>query len=88
MLVLAAPPNAIGRQYFYDVEVLNKVSMAFVVFSLAPRRCTSSTILRDVADGKHPTKEFPADRRRRGAQWLAYRGGGTGSDIAGRCPGC
>lgn len=87
VLVLAAPLAALGGGVRYDyVEVLSKVSMAFVVFSLAASAVYLVNDVRDVeADREHPTK-VPADRRRRGARVAGvHRGGGTGSDIAGRC---
>ncbi|CKM05244.1 phosphoribose diphosphate:decaprenyl-phosphat phosphoribosyl transferase [Mycobacterium tuberculosis] len=60
VLVLAAPLAALGGGVRYDyVEVLSKVSMAFVVFSLAASAVYLVNDVRDVeADREHPTKRF------------------------------
>ena len=60
LLVLAAPVAALGGDAVYDYrDVLIKVSIAFVVFSLAASSIYLVNDARDVeADREHPTKRF------------------------------
>lgn len=73
VLVLAAPLAALGGGVRYDyVEVLSKVSMAFVVFSLAASAVYLVNDVRDVeADREHPARFRPIAA---GVvpEWLAY----------------
>lgn len=74
VLVLAAPLAALGGGVRYDyVEVLSKVSMAFVVFSLAASAVYLVNDVRDVeADREHPTKRFRPIAAGVVPEWLAY----------------
>ena len=60
LLVLAAPLAALGSAVNYDYrDVLFKVAIAFVVFSLAASSIYLVNDARDVeADRAHPTKRF------------------------------
>lgn len=60
LLVLAAPLAALGGDIHYDYrDVLYKVSIAFVVFSMASSAIYLVNDARDVeADRAHPTKRF------------------------------
>jgi decaprenyl-phosphate phosphoribosyltransferase len=60
LLVLAAPVAALGGDVQYDFrDVLIKVGIAFVVFSLAASSIYLINDARDVeADREHPTKRF------------------------------
>lgn len=60
LLVLAAPLAALGGDVHYDYrDVLYKVSIAFVVFSMASSAIYLVNDARDVeADRAHPTKRF------------------------------
>ncbi|BCI92619.1 hypothetical protein NIIDMKKI_78250 [Mycobacterium kansasii] len=74
VLVLAAPLAAAGRGVRYDyAEVLTKVSVAFVVFSLAASAIYLINDVRDVeADREHPTKRFRPIAAGVVPEWLAY----------------
>lgn len=74
VLVLAAPLAALGGGVRYDyIEVLSKVSMAFVVFSLAASAVYLVNDVRDVeADREHPTKRFRPIAAGVVPEWLAY----------------
>lgn len=74
VLVLAAPLAAAGRGVRYDYgEVLTKVSVAFVVFSLAASAVYLINDVRDVeADREHPTKRFRPIAAGVVPEWLAY----------------
>ncbi len=74
VLVLAAPLAAAGRGGRYDyVEVATKVSVAFVVFSLAASAVYLINDVRDVeADRQHPTKRFRPIAAGVVPEWLAY----------------
>ncbi|OSC41460.1 decaprenyl-phosphate phosphoribosyltransferase [Mycobacterium decipiens] len=74
VLVLAAPLAALGGGVRYDyVEVLSKVSVAFVVFSLAASAVYLVNDVRDVeADREHPTKRFRPIAAGVVPEWLAY----------------
>lgn len=75
VLVFAAPVAALGdERYVYDYrEVLVKVLLAFVVFSLAASSVYLVNDARDVeADRAHPTKRFRPIAAGVVPQWLAY----------------
>jgi decaprenyl-phosphate phosphoribosyltransferase len=74
LLVLAAPLAALGGGVRYDyVEVLMKVSLAFVVFSLAASAVYLVNDVRDVeADRAHPTKQFRPIAAGVVPEWMAY----------------
>ncbi len=75
VLVFAAPVAALGDdRYAYDYrEVLVKVLLAFVVFSLAASSVYLINDARDVeADRAHPTKRFRPIAAGVGPTWLAY----------------
>lgn len=74
VLVLAAPLAAAGRGVRYDyVEMLTRVSAAFVVFSLAASAVYLINDVRDVdADREHPTKRFRPIAAGVVPEWLAY----------------
>jgi decaprenyl-phosphate phosphoribosyltransferase len=74
LLVLAAPLAALGGNVHYDYrEVLIKVGMAFVVFSLAASSVYLVNDARDVeADRAHPTKRYRPIAAGVVPEWLAY----------------
>jgi decaprenyl-phosphate phosphoribosyltransferase len=74
VLVLAAPLAALGGGVRYDYsEVLIKVSVAFVVFSLAASTVYLINDVRDVeADREHPTKRFRPIAAGVVPEWMAY----------------
>ncbi|UXA17865.1 decaprenyl-phosphate phosphoribosyltransferase [Mycobacterium sp. SMC-4] len=75
VLVFAAPLAALGDdRYVYDYrEVLVRVLLAFVVFSLAASSVYLVNDARDVeADRAHPTKRFRPIAAGVVPQWLAY----------------
>ncbi|KKC05398.1 decaprenyl-phosphate phosphoribosyltransferase [Mycobacterium nebraskense] len=74
VLVLAAPLAALGGPVRYDyVDVLTKVSVAFVVFCLAASSIYLVNDARDVdADREHPTKRFRPIAAGVVPEWLAY----------------
>lgn len=75
VLVFAAPVAALGDdRYAYDYrEVLVKVLLAFVVFSLAASSVYLVNDSRDVlADRAHPTKRFRPIAAGVVPEWLAY----------------
>ena len=75
VLVFAAPVAALGDdRYVYDYrEVLVKVALAFVVFSLAASCVYLVNDARDVeADRAHPTKRFRPIAAGVVPEWLAY----------------
>jgi decaprenyl-phosphate phosphoribosyltransferase len=74
LLVLAAPVAALGGDVRYDyTEVLIKVSIAFVAFSLAASTVYLVNDARDVeADRQHPTKRFRPIAAGVVPEWLAY----------------
>ena len=75
ILVFAAPVAALGDdRYAYDYrEVLVKVLLAFVVFSLAASSVYLVNDARDVdADRAHPTKRFRPIAAGVVPEWLAY----------------
>lgn len=75
VLVFAAPVAALGDdRYVYDYrEVLVKVALAFVVFSLAASAVYLVNDARDVeADRAHPTKRFRPIAAGVVPEWLAY----------------
>ncbi len=75
VLVFAAPVAALGDdRYAYDYrEVLVKVLLAFVVFSLAASSVYLVNDARDVeADRAHPTKRFRPIAAGVVPEWLAY----------------
>ena len=75
VLVFAAPVAALGDdRYVYDYrEVLVKVALAFVVFSLAASSVYLVNDARDVeADRAHPTKRFRPIAAGVVPEWLAY----------------
>lgn len=75
VLVFAAPVAALGdARYVYDYrEVLVKVLLAFVVFSLAASSVYLVNDARDVeADRAHPTKRFRPIAAGVVPEWLAY----------------
>ncbi|UXA07059.1 decaprenyl-phosphate phosphoribosyltransferase [Mycobacterium sp. SMC-2] len=74
VLVLAAPLAALGGPVRYDyVDVLTKVSVAFVVFCLAASSIYLVNDVRDVdADREHPTKRFRPIAAGVVPEWLAY----------------
>ena len=74
LLVLAAPLAALGGEVRYDYrEVLIKVSIAFVVFSLAASAVYLINDARDVeADRAHPTKRFRPIAAGVVPEWMAY----------------
>jgi decaprenyl-phosphate phosphoribosyltransferase len=74
LLVLAAPLAALGGNVHYNyVEVLGKVAVAFVVFSLGASAVYLINDVRDVeADRQHPTKRFRPIAAGVVPEWLAY----------------
>src|ERR687897_1155511 len=75
VLVFAAPVAALGDdRYAYDYrEVLVRVLLAFVVFSLAASCVYLVNDARDVeADRAHPTKRFRPIAAGVVPEWLAY----------------
>ena len=75
VLVFAAPVAALGDdRYAYDYrEVLVRVLVAFVVFSLAASAVYLVNDARDVeADRQHPTKRFRPIAAGVVPEWLAY----------------
>jgi decaprenyl-phosphate phosphoribosyltransferase len=75
VLVFAAPVAALGDdRYAYDYrEVLVKVLLAFVVFSLAASSVYLVNDARDVeADRQHPTKRYRPIAAGVVPEWLAY----------------
>src|SRR5882672_11807972 len=74
LLVLAAPLFAFGGDIKYDYrEVLIKVGIAFVAFSLAASSIYLINDARDVeADREHPTKRFRPIAAGRGPVRLAF----------------
>ena len=74
LLVLAAPLAALGVDAKYDyVDVLIKVSIAFVVFCLAASCVYLINDARDVeADRQHPSKRFRPIAAGVVPEWLAY----------------
>ncbi len=74
VLVLAAPLAALGGPVRYDyVDVLTKVSVAFVAFCLAASSIYLVNDVRDVeADREHPTKRFRPIAAGVVPVWLAY----------------
>jgi decaprenyl-phosphate phosphoribosyltransferase len=74
VLVLAAPLAALGGPVRYDyVDVLTKVSVAFVAFCLAASCIYLVNDVRDVeADREHPTKRFRPIAAGVVPEWLAY----------------
>ncbi len=74
VLVLAAPLAAAGRGVRYDWgDMATKVSIAFVVFSLAASAVYLVNDARDVeADREHPTKRFRPIAAGVVPEWLAY----------------
>jgi decaprenyl-phosphate phosphoribosyltransferase len=75
VLVFAAPVAALGDdRYAYDYrEVLVRVLLAFVVFSLAASSVYLVNDARDVeADRQHPTKRFRPIAAGVVPEWLAY----------------
>ncbi|GJF09741.1 decaprenyl-phosphate phosphoribosyltransferase [Mycolicibacterium cyprinidarum] len=75
VLVFAAPVAALGDdRYAYDYrEVLVKVLLAFVVFSLAASSVYLVNDARDIeADRAHPTKRFRPIAAGVVPEWLAY----------------
>jgi decaprenyl-phosphate phosphoribosyltransferase len=74
LLVLAAPLAALGGGIRYDYhDVLIKVAIAFVVFSLAASAVYLINDARDVeADRAHPTKRFRPIAAGVVPEWLAY----------------
>ncbi|HUO37844.1 MAG TPA: decaprenyl-phosphate phosphoribosyltransferase [Mycobacterium sp.] len=74
LLVLAAPLAALGAGVRYDYrEVLVKVLIAFVVFSLAASAVYLINDVRDVeADRAHPTKRFRPIAAGVVPEWTAY----------------
>jgi decaprenyl-phosphate phosphoribosyltransferase len=74
LLVLAAPLAALGGNIHYDYrEVLIRVLIAFVVFSLGASAVYLVNDARDVeADRQHPTKRFRPIAAGVVPEWLAY----------------
>ena len=74
LLVLAAPLFALGGDVSYDYrEVLTKVGIAFVAFSLGASAIYLINDARDVeADRQHPTKQFRPIAAGVVPVWLAY----------------
>jgi decaprenyl-phosphate phosphoribosyltransferase len=74
LLVLAAPLAALGAGMRYDyAELLVKVAIAFVVFSLAASAVYLINDVRDVeADRAHPTKRFRPIAAGVVPEWMAY----------------
>jgi decaprenyl-phosphate phosphoribosyltransferase len=74
LLVLAAPLAALGGNIRYDyTDVLAKVLVAFVVFSLGASAVYLINDVRDVeADRQHPTKRFRPIAAGVVPEWLAY----------------
>jgi decaprenyl-phosphate phosphoribosyltransferase len=74
VIVLAAPLAALGGPVRYDyAEVLTKVSVAFVAFSLAASSIYLINDVRDVeADREHPTKRYRPIAVGVVPEWLAY----------------
>jgi decaprenyl-phosphate phosphoribosyltransferase len=74
VLVLAAPLAALGSNMRYDyVDVLVKVSIAFVVFCLGASAVYLINDVRDVdADREHPTKRLRPIAAGVVPEWLAY----------------
>ena len=94
VLVFAAPVAALGDdRYAYDYrEVLVRVLLAFVVFSLAASACTSSTTRATSRPTGAPDQAVPPDRRGRGARVAGLHAGRgarrrvAGDLVAGRRP--
>ena len=74
VLVLAAPLAALGGPVRYNyIDVLSKVSVAFVVFCLGASAIYLINDVRDVeADREHPTKRFRPIAAGVVPEWLAY----------------
>jgi decaprenyl-phosphate phosphoribosyltransferase len=74
VLVLAAPLAALGSNVHYNyAEVLGKVAVAFVVFSLGASAVYLINDVRDIeADRQHPTKRFRPIAAGVVPEWLAY----------------
>ena len=74
LLVLAAPLAALGGGMRYDYrDVLIRVLIAFVVFSLAASAVYLINDVRDVeADPAHPTKQFRPIAAGVVPEWMAY----------------
>jgi decaprenyl-phosphate phosphoribosyltransferase len=74
LLVLVAPLFALGGDFQYDYrDVLIKVGIAFVAFSLAASSIYLINDARDVqADRQHPTKRFRPIAAGVVPEWLAY----------------
>jgi decaprenyl-phosphate phosphoribosyltransferase len=74
LLVLVAPLAALGRGVHYDYrEVLIKVGLAFVVFSIGASAVYLINDARDVeADREHPTKRYRPIAAGVVPVWLAY----------------
>ncbi|MBV8347236.1 MAG: decaprenyl-phosphate phosphoribosyltransferase, partial [Mycolicibacterium sp.] len=74
LLVLAAPLAALGAGVRYNyAEVLVKVAIAFVVFSLAASAVYLINDVRDLeADRAHPTKRFRPIAAGVVPEWMAY----------------
>lgn len=74
LLVLAAPLFALGGGVSYDYrDVLTKVGIAFVAFSLAASSIYLINDAQDVeADRQHPTKRFRPIASGVVPEWLAY----------------
>ncbi|HME47058.1 decaprenyl-phosphate phosphoribosyltransferase [Mycobacterium sp.] len=74
LLVLAAPLAALGGGMRYDYrDVLIRVLIAFVVFSLAASAVYLINDVRDVeADRAHPTKQFRPIAAGVVPEWMAY----------------
>ena len=74
LLVLAAPLFALGGDVSYDYrDVLTKVGIAFVAFSLGASAIYLINDARDVeADRQHPTKQFRPIAAGVVPVWLAY----------------
>ncbi len=91
VLVFAAPVAALGDdRYAYDYrEVLVRVLLAFVVFSLAASCVYLVNDARDVeADRAHPTKRFRPIAAGVVPEWLAYIAGrGARRRVVGASPG-
>ena len=73
-LVLVAPLAALGGNVRYDyIDVLAKVGVAFVVFSLGASAVYLINDIRDVeADREHPTKRFRPIAAGVVPEWLGY----------------
>jgi decaprenyl-phosphate phosphoribosyltransferase len=74
LLVLVAPLAALGSNVRYDyADVLVKVGIAFVVFSLGASAVYLINDIRDVeADREHPTKRFRPIAAGVVPEWLGY----------------